>query len=120
MSEFISHPYQPIIEFSLFYESKDEPGTGYSFPCDENGTVDKSKLPGVARANLEECEKHPEGFTLRILEEHRDGTPASEVICDCGERFSLCGGEFADAYRCPKCGRWYNERGHRINAPGED
>lgn len=115
MSKVIHHPYRPIIEFSLFYESKDEPGTGYSFPCDEDGNVDEGKLSDAARANLKEVTAHPDRFRLHLCEEQHDGTPAPEVVCDCGERFSLCGGDYADAFCCPKCGRWYDEHGYRIH-----
>ena len=97
----------------------DYPDGGYSFECDENGAVDVSRLPEMARKNYENAMAHPEMFPYGWNEvetiTRTVRTPASGK-CNCGKRIQLVN-EYMGACRCPRCGQWWNLFGQELLDP---
>lgn len=94
--------------FTRFFERKGRPGSGYSFDCDEAGTVNVEALTPVQRGSWDAA--HGEGFADRGVQEftHRHTEPATGR-CECGRMVVLYG--FTNA--CD-CGRDYNMSGQEL------
>lgn len=99
--------------FFLFYEWKDSPGSGYSFPCDENGSPLLAQLTPTAAKKLSECELDPAMRFDGVHQEIRTWTDPAEGICRCGTRVVL----ESHTERCLGCGRLYNGCGQELNPP---
>ena len=98
--------------YMLGFEYNDTPGSGFSFPCDENGNVDDSKMNPASKENLSKClsGQIPVHSTGVEKYEHDWTEPAigkcnrcdGEVIldgftntCDCGVDYNMSGQELA-------------------------
>lgn len=120
--EIIKEAYvEETIYYTLDYIRKDEPGAGFSFPCDEEGNP--KKLNDAAQENLEYCIKNSGIFHPRKVVKHIDRYRHRETgRCSCGEAFEL-ENQYLGACQCPKCGKWYNLFGQELLPPdqwGED
>lgn len=43
------------VSYALEYHWKDDPNAGFSFNCDEQGNIDRSKESKAARENYDNC-----------------------------------------------------------------
>ena len=89
--------------------------SGFSFPCNEEGEVNRGDMCGAALDNLDAClsgkkDVVPDGVERR---EHTWREPAVG-LCDCGQEVEL--GNFTNT--C-ECGRDYNSGGQLL-APREN
>lgn len=104
------------VSYMIFFERRDCPGAGYSFPCSEDGTVDESKLQPAGRANLARAR----GEEARTLHEPRIDRVVSRWVeprvglCECGCEVEL--DRFTNV--CERCHRDYNSAGQEL-APRE-
>lgn len=104
------------VSYMLFFERRDCPGAGYSFPCSEDGVVDESKLQPAGRANLARAR----GEEARMLHEPRIDRVVSRWVeprvglCACGAEVEL--ERFTNT--CHRCERDYNSAGQKL-APRE-
>ena len=111
---------EEIKETRLVYE--DRQGNGYSFPCDEQGSIrwEKCPSPETTKKSLAYCKAHPEewaaknGEVVTLISRYRYG------ICpQCGRRiyFGGCGwASYLGTAEC-ECGQWYNVFGQAIKPP---
>lgn len=106
------------VSYRLHFEDKEFPGSGYSFPCREDGTILWGILscPETARKSLAYCKAHPERWTV----DSRDGKVVKDVqrvlylVCPrCGRRVYLRGASTAEC----DCGQWYSSSGQAIDPP---
>lgn len=102
--------------YSYGYENN--PGSGFSFDCDENGNIDENKLNPEARENLKKCRS---GFFngvkminigVRIFT--HTYTKPKLGLCKCGTEVTLSG--FTNT--CHVCNTDYNMSGQEL-APRE-
>lgn len=100
------------VTFQRFFERIEQPGSGFSFKCSEDGTVDMSTES--AKTSYEEClkdttlvDRGPQRYESRYT------SPALGNCDDCGREVSLDG--FTNT--C-ECGADYNMSGSRL-APRE-
>jgi len=91
---------------------------GFSFPCDEHGTVNESQLAPEGLANLRACltgtvdgrqvvDRGVRSYTTTYTE------PATGK-CACGERISLDGDLQGEGIDCYSCGRIYSGTGQEL------
>jgi len=118
MTTFISHRTRvEVPEFRLFFACVPDDGTGsgYSFPCDAAGNVDRAALHPAALANLEKCYSDllPVSAPTVVDSSYHYYEPA-QIRCDCRRAVSL---DDAVVNSCP-CGREYNGFGQLL-APRE-
>lgn len=105
--EFVEHR----IEFT------DDEGSGFTFPCDENGEI--SFACPEAIANYEYALSHPEKFPVQFnqfVTYKRNYTENARGTCKCGEEVELWN-QYKGACSCPKCGQWYNLFGQELIPP---
>lgn len=92
---------------------------GFTFPCDENGVVDESKLNEYALDNYKKCMAHPEKFEWKGVKKHEYSyTEPAIGKCHCGEEFELIS-QYMGACECPNCGQWYNIFGQELLPPDQ-
>jgi hypothetical protein len=105
-------------EWSLHYDYVNCPGSGYSFPCDQQGNVLMDQMMPAGLESLKECrrdeEMEPREFTGPVIVRyaHSSWQPTSGK-CDCGRQVFLYGDT-----KC-ECGRWYNAVGQELRPPRE-
>jgi|3_EtaG_2_1085321.scaffolds.fasta_scaffold07781_12 hypothetical protein len=97
----------------LHFHYRTDPGSGFSFPCNEKGEVDRGNMCGAALDNLDAClsGKHdvvPKGGERVTLD--NSWREPSVGLCDCGEEVSL--GGFTNT--CEECGLEYNSAGQQL------
>lgn len=102
------------VYFTFEFDRKDDPGSGFSFPCDEDGNINVSN-EGAAK-NLEYCRKNAEDFYKHIKKHEDHYRHGATGKCDCGEIFELMD-QYMGACQCPKCGRWFNIFGQELKDP---
>lgn len=107
-------------EYRLVYE--DRQGTGYSFPCDDQGNIlwDECSSPETTKRSLDFCLSHSEewdgknGEVVTLFRRVRYG------ICpQCSRRIYLGGSGWASymgTAEC-ECGQWYTVFGQAIKPP---
>lgn len=118
MSQIISHrQHVNHVEYVHNYDSVECPGAGFSFPCDENGFIDESKLQPpaleslrLARAGVADGTLVPAGVQVRSW----SWVEPAMLRCDCGATVALDG--FTNT--CDACETDYNMSGQRL-APRE-
>lgn len=109
---------EDITYFKEFYY-EDDHESGFSFPCDEDGTL-LSELNEYAVMNYHACLSGmvngrkilDAGIKARV---NRYKEPAV-LECDCGFSFSLTN-QYMGACQCPECGQWYNLFGQELMSP---
>lgn len=116
MANFIERGgHEHVTTHRLFFQRiGDTPGTGFSFPCDPEGIVDRAALYPEGRANLdalldgELTHLHEDA----VVETHTDTVYHYPVIAcdDCGEHLMLTNGWLNTC----ECGADYNGGGQRL------
>lgn len=104
-------------------EFTDADGSGFSFPCDQNGNIQfddcDTELGRVQRDNYDYAMSSRERFTKQYAEfTTRRYTVTDNALgkCVCGETVELCD-QYQGACSCPKCGQWYNLFGQSLVDP---
>lgn len=112
MSKIIRQPKTKTgFAYSLDFEFKDNPGSGFGFKCDQDGIVDDHSLQNEGLKNFMYCQigKFPNGEEVKCVgvkkREWRQFIPAL-LHCDCGWNVTL---EFF-TNSC-QCGRDYDRSG---------
>jgi hypothetical protein len=107
------------VEWVLYFELVESPGSGYCFPCDERGNVHMDRMTPAGLSSLQECRRDEEmepreysGPTV-YRQAHSYWEPASGT-CHCGTVVHL----HSDT-ACPTCGQWYNAVGQELRPPRE-
>lgn len=97
------------IEYRRSFVCREDPASGYSFPCDEHGSL--AEMSSAARLNYEKCQAHPEQYedrgVQRLFWTYWD--PAI-LRCDCGAEVVL-DDSFLNTCRC---GRDFDGAGHLL------
>lgn len=101
-----------VIERSLCFEYPGEPGCGFSFPCDEKGIVDTTKLEECAIKNFKDCVQGINGTrNVGVITYKRKTVEPTVIRCE------VCGNEVPLAYftnTCDECETDYNMFGSRL------
>ena len=116
MLEIISER-RPVVDVEFFREFTyvDDPYSGYSFPCDSDGTVHFKCEE--AKENYEYAVSHPELIKdLGIVKREYKYTEPAVGKCSCGEEVAL-EDHYLGACQCPNCGKWYNIFGQELVSP---
>lgn len=102
------------------FHYKDDPGSGYSFPVEENeDDVNIESLNEAARKNYKYCLSGPKNLMDDGIVTHSvDHIAPALLQCKCGEKMYL-ENPYYGAYCCPECGQWYNDNGDELNPPEE-
>jgi hypothetical protein len=97
-----------------FQRIGDDPGNGFSFPCKEDGSIDKDdQFFPFWRANYEHCLEHPEIYQdLGAVEETHTYMVPAVGQCSCG-----CEVILQRDTACDGCGQWYNSSGQALKDP---
>ena len=104
-------------EHYFTYDFEREDTSGYTFPCDRNGNIQKNKMNEYGIANYNYCISHPEDFIWQGVQEHESSYIEPAIgECICGEVFELWD-QYQGACECPKCGQWYNLFGQSLINP---
>jgi hypothetical protein len=102
-------------EHRLMFDRVELPGSGYSFPCDEKGTVDMEALHPNGRESYAECLKGQVGSSKmepgRIESYETRHVEPGTIECDCGAHLDNHGGFTITCYRCEAD---YNGAGQRL------
>ena len=108
-----------VVSYARSFDYADEPGSGFSFPCDERGRLGKDGKPlnRTAKANYEAClrgavDGHKVVDKGVVRREHSYVEPAIIACVDCGKPVTLN----RDTERC-RCGRYYNLSGQALSGP---
>ena len=102
-------------EYNIVFRYVEDPNSGYSFPCNEQGTVSLETLPPSAVNNYIACclgDVNGQAVALVGVEASDYAVVENAVIrCDCGRPLEL-----DDWYStaCPACGREYNGGGQLL------
>jgi hypothetical protein len=106
---------ETIIDYTIEFEYKDDPTSGFVFPANSDGTPALDKMPPEAKANYEKCltdDRLTEAeFKVR---KHTYMNPAVGE-CICGREVVL-DADYMGAVQC-ECGRWYNLFGQELRDP---
>ena len=106
---------EKIIYYTLDFDRKDDPGCGFTFPCDENGNL--SELNPAAAGSYQFCIDNSKYFHEPRIKKHQESIKHGKLIkCDCGEIFELYP-YYMGACECPKCEKWYNIFGQELKNP---
>ena len=108
-----------VVSYVRSFDYVGEPGSGFSFPCDEGGRLgeDGKPLNRTAQANYEACLRGAVNG-VKVIDkgierrEHSYVEPAIIACVDCGKKVTLD----HDAARC-SCGRYYNLSGQPLSDP---
>jgi hypothetical protein len=98
------------VEYSLYFESIEFRGGGFSFPCSKDGVV--GELAPAGQANYEMCLKD-NGKTYENMGVESNSwsyMEPAEGRCDCGSTVVLS----HDETECSKCKRLYNIFGQEL------
>lgn len=102
------------VHYQVRFDYVEERGSGFSFPCDQNGTLEPLSEAGQENYRLCLANAHAKPVVaLGVCQwTHRYREPAV-LKCDCGRKLSL-----ADAMtnEC-ECGRFYNGSGQSLGHP---
>ena len=98
----------------LDFHYRNSPMNGFSFPCDEQGNVDESKLHPAGLYGFRKCKTDPDICCNGVITHLRTYTEPAVGRCHCGAEIKL--GEMTNT--CEKCGREYNWNGTDL-APRE-
>lgn len=117
MSEIIKESWvEHFEEYSYCYHWVDDPHSGFSFPCDKQGNIDRTKLHPCAIENLDMCLNNPDKLVDDgVVDYSRDYRHAPTLHCDCGCEFELQGGGVMGEIGCFECGQVYNIFGQKLD-----
>ena len=103
------------VEFFRTYDWVSDPGAGFSFRCDKDGSVDESKLAHAAYENYRKCvDGTYEVIDKGVQVYHRSYHEPAVGECVCGAEVFLT--SFTNT--CDRCERDYNWAGQML-APRE-
>lgn len=89
-------------------------GSGFTFPCDENGIIE---LNECSKKSYEFCLNHKKDFAwARIIKHNTSYWESAIGECSCGEKV-IIESQYMGAFQCPKCGQWYNIFGQELLPP---
>lgn len=88
----------------------DDPGSGFSFPCDADGNLDMATMSPEALDNLLLALTDERVAYSGVEEQDWSYTEPAVLRCDCGEHVSLDG----FTCTCERCGADYNSSGQRL------
>ena len=93
-------------------------GTGFAFPCNEEGEILMDQMPEPAIKNYKFCMAHPEKFVRfdKLESQTHHYTAPAEGDCSCGEHIQLFD-QYMGACECPNCRQWYNVFGEELLPP---
>jgi hypothetical protein len=98
------------VEYNYEYLYKDDPGSGFFFPCDEGGTIDTEDLHPAALENLKRVLDDPGRFIDKGVSTFRHEWWEPAVgRCYCGRSINLDG--FTNTCAC---GREFNWAGQEL------
>ena len=102
---------------SCYIEFTREDGSGYAFPCDEEGVLLPLSSTGIKSFlyAMEHEEEFPVEF-FHFAKYEKEYQPPNVLVCDCGKKVTM-DNFYYGAIQCPKCGRWYNSVGSEILPP---
>jgi hypothetical protein len=103
---------EEFVRYYLDYSYPGDPGSGYSFDCDEHGNVDESEMNEAALRNYRACVagETPTVFRgIQTIEWSYYNHPVGR--CSCGAEVVL--DQFTNT--CHRCGRDYNGRGSLLS-----
>lgn len=100
------------IKHHLSYDYEDSPGSGFVFPCSEDGTPELDSMRPEGIANYKAClsgEVNSKPVIFRGIVK-RDESVFHPTVgkCECGELVELC---HSDGNTC-SCGRCYDNQGN--------
>lgn len=109
------HRVNEIKYYRKFQRIGDYRGNGFSFPCNKDGSLDKTNESydyEMCKENLQYCLDHPEEYEDRgCVEETSWHIEPMYVQCSCGEKFYI--NEDAECV----CGQLYNGLGQALLPP---
>ena len=100
--------------YSIHYEWVEFPGSGFSFPCNDQGEINFNEMTPEGLANYEKCESDEYAVIYHGLQ--REVNRYREPMvgeCYCGTTLVL----HTNTNRCPKCGTHYNSTGYELSDP---
>ena len=101
-----------VESYSYEYEWDNEKGAGFSFPCDKEGNIKRSKMYPEGLANLKDCQRGIEGLTDKGVRDDSYSYRQNAVgCCECGNTVELYD---PLTNECGKCGRLYNMSGQEL------
>ena len=102
-----------VVEYYLDYQSKDLPGAGFGFPCDEHGKIKLEGLQPSALENLRRCQDGTYNVTGPEVVRYAWSYWEPGVIrCDrCNAEVTL---DSTFANGCPHCGLEYSGTGQLL------
>jgi len=107
--------HEHVERYSLFYEDKETPGAGYSFPCDKDGNIQHADMHPAGEENLRRCRAGEEDVCAPLVrDESYTFFVCARARCECGTCLDL--DSFTNT--CEGCGRDYNMSGQLL-APRE-
>lgn len=103
-----------IEEIYYTYDFDRGDGSGFTFPCDEQGNI---KLNENNTESYKFCMDNLKDFSWKGVRRHKcNYTEPAIAKCECGEEFELIN-QYMGACECPNCGQWYNLFGQELNSP---
>lgn len=117
LKEYKPAEYRTVVSRYLVFD--DGNGSGYWFPCDENGCLlEGEEQNPEAHKNYRYCLSHPEKFVgfNEIIRDERLVRDNAHGTCICGKDVELYD-QYYGACECPGCGKWYNLFGQELLPP---
>jgi len=114
MAKFLKHAERVERTFyELVFSRRDDPGSGYSFPCSKGGGLLRDQISDVGMDNYRKCRDGIHPVLPGVIRERVERYTEPAVIkCDCcGARVELYCSWASD---CPRCGTEYNGGGQRL------
>lgn len=106
---------ETIIDYTIEFIYKDDPGAGFCFPALPNGEPDFKNMPEEAILNYNSCLNDDRLDGPEFHKNKRTYMNPAVGKCVCGAEVVLdCGHD--GAVQC-ECGRWYNLFGQSLKDP---
>jgi len=104
------------IEYYIFYEWAEELGSGFMFPCNQDGDINFNGMEQVALDNYEKCENGEYEVVYQGMQRsvNRYWEPAIGK-CSCGKEVVL----ESNTNQCESCRSYYNMIGQQLSDPRE-
>ncbi len=98
--------------YRIDFEWKDQPGSGFSFPCDKAGNILLKDMPAPAQENWQKCLSGEYAVIAQGVKDHSyTFNESAHGACECGAVVIL---ESSWSNSCEKCGREYNGGGQLL------
>ena len=116
LRDYVAATVNEIVDYSICFYYKDDPGCGFSFACDKDG----KPAPFANKAasdNYEWCLANPELFGTfnEVQKNRRRVKEPAHGRCTCGREVYLYD-QYYGSCEC-ECGRWYNLFGQELYPP---